>query len=94
MQFADYAVSLTPREREIVALVADGQSSKDIARAMNLSHRTVERHIENCRYKLRARNKAELVANAISDGLVSLSYSAAPGGPHRAAGPPIFSAMP
>jgi DNA-binding NarL/FixJ family response regulator len=74
MQFDDDAVSLTSRERDILALVADGQSSKGIARAMNLSHRTVERHVENCRSKLNARNKAELVAKAISEGFLSLPH--------------------
>jgi DNA-binding CsgD family transcriptional regulator len=62
MAFVDDAISLTPRERDIMALVAERQSSKGIARTMNLSHRTVERHVENCRFKLNARNKAELVA--------------------------------
>ena len=71
MAFVDDAVSLTRREHDIVALVAEGQSSKGIARAMNLSHRTVERHLENCRFKLHARNKAELVAKAVTEGLVS-----------------------
>ena len=39
---------------------------------MNLSHRTVERHLENCRSKLNVRNKAQLVARAVTKGLVSL----------------------
>jgi DNA-binding NarL/FixJ family response regulator len=73
MDFVDDAVSLTPRERDIVTLVAEGQSSKGIARAMNLSHRTVERHLENCRFKLNVRNKAQLVAKAVTDGLVNVS---------------------
>jgi DNA-binding NarL/FixJ family response regulator len=66
-------VRLTPREREVVALIAGGMSAKGIAREMNLSHRTVERHIETCRCKLRASNQAQLVAKALADGLISLS---------------------
>lgn len=72
MPLVDGAVFLTTRERDIVALVAEGQSSKGIARTMNLSHRTVERHLENCRSKLNVRNKAQLVAAAVTKGLVSL----------------------
>jgi DNA-binding CsgD family transcriptional regulator len=74
MRFVDAPVSLTKRERDIVALIADGQSSKGIARAMSLSHRTVERHVENCRFKLHAKNKAELVAKAVSDGFLNLAH--------------------
>jgi DNA-binding NarL/FixJ family response regulator len=64
-------VLLTPREREVVALIADGLSAKDIGRQMNLSPRTVERHIETSRCKLRAQNKAQLVANALAGGLIA-----------------------
>lgn len=72
MKFDDYATTLSSREREIVDRIAEGQSSKIIAREMNLSPRTVERYVENCRYKLHAQNKAQLVAKAIADGFVSL----------------------
>lgn len=70
MQFAGDPVFLTPREHDIVVLIAKGQSSKGIANAMKLSPRTVERHVENCRHKLHARNKAQLVAKAMTEGLV------------------------
>lgn len=68
MQLDDDPVLLTEREQDIVILIAEGQSSKGIGRTLNLSHRTVERHVENCRFKLHARNKAELVAKAASAG--------------------------
>jgi DNA-binding NarL/FixJ family response regulator len=74
MQLLDDIIFLTQRERDILALVADGRSSKAIANAMNLSHRSVERYVENCRCKLNARNKAELVAKAVAGGLVSLPH--------------------
>ena len=61
-------VRLTPREREVVALIAGGMSAKGIAREMNLSHRTVERHIENIRIKMQARNTAHLIARAFAVG--------------------------
>ena len=66
-------VVLTPREREVVALIAGGMSAKGIGRQMNLSPRTVERHIETSRCKLRAANQAQLVAKALEGGLISLS---------------------
>lgn len=74
MQFVEDTIFLTPRELDIVGLVAEGQSAKGIAKAMNLSHRTIERQIENCRYKLHARNKAELVAKAFTEGFVTLPH--------------------
>jgi DNA-binding CsgD family transcriptional regulator len=67
-------IVLTPREREVVALIADGMSAKDIGRQMNLSPRTVERHIETSRCKLRAQNKAQLVANALAVGLIEPAH--------------------
>ena len=69
-RFGEAEIFLTERERDIVSLVADGGTAKAIARTMNLSPRTVERHIENSRLKLGASNKAQLVAKAITDGLV------------------------
>lgn len=67
-QFDQDRAVLSSREREILALVVDGQSAKEIAQRMALSPRTVERHIENCRHKLRARNTAQLVSKALESG--------------------------
>ena len=66
-QFDQDRVVLNSREREILELVINGQSAKAIANKMGLSPRTVERHIENCRHKLGARNSAQLVAKALAD---------------------------
>jgi DNA-binding NarL/FixJ family response regulator len=73
MQFENKAVLLTQRERHIIALIADGRSAKEIGRKMDLSPRTVERHIEDCRNKLRARNRAELITRAVSGGYLPAS---------------------
>jgi DNA-binding CsgD family transcriptional regulator len=61
-------VVLSPRESEILELIADGQSAKLIARKIGISPRSAERYIENCKHKLGARNKAELVAKAMARG--------------------------
>jgi len=58
---------LTPREREIMALVAAGHSSKDIARRMGISHRTVEVHRGHIMQKTGARNTLDLAR--LSSGL-------------------------
>ena|SRR5947209_17330339 len=56
------AKSLTPFEREIVTLLADGETAKEIGRRIDLAPRTVERHIDICRQKIGAKNNAHLVA--------------------------------
>lgn len=52
---------LTPREHEILARIVVGNSSKEVARALNISPRTVEFHRSNMRKKFAARNTADLV---------------------------------
>ena len=63
---------LTPREQEVVALVARGYSAKEIARATMLTPRMVERYLEVSRHKLGAANTTHLVAKAMSEGLLEL----------------------
>jgi DNA-binding NarL/FixJ family response regulator len=63
-------VLLTPREREVVLLVAEGRSSKMIASALGISVKTVETHRTNVMRKLRLRSVSELVRYAIRNGLV------------------------
>lgn len=64
------SVTLTPREAEILALVAEGHSAKRIADMLVISHRTVDRHRENLCGKLGLHNRAELTRYAIRIGLV------------------------
>ena len=54
--------SLSHREREVVRLAADGHSNAEIAEALVLSPRTVERHLTNVLAKLSLRNRTELAA--------------------------------
>jgi DNA-binding NarL/FixJ family response regulator len=61
---------LTPREREIVQLLAEGKINKDVAVALNISVNTVETHRKNILGKLNLRNTADLVRYAIRNNLV------------------------
>jgi DNA-binding NarL/FixJ family response regulator len=53
---------LSPREREVLDLIADGRSNRQIAEALFLSPRTVERHIANIYLKIDVHTKAEATA--------------------------------
>lgn len=62
---------LTPRQREILQLVAEGKSTKDVARLLNLSVKTVEAHRGQIMERLEIHDLAGLVRYAIRTGLVS-----------------------
>ncbi len=62
---------LTEREKEVVRLIADGLTSREIAEELVISPNTVERHRANTMSKLGMHNKAELVRYAVEQGLVS-----------------------
>ena len=64
--------TLTPREREILKLLAEGNSVKEIAVVLGLSVKTVEAHKFNLMRKLDIHNKAQLVTEAIRKKIVSL----------------------
>jgi DNA-binding NarL/FixJ family response regulator len=64
--------SLTPREREVVQLIAEGHSTKEIAYKLNVSTKTVETHRRNTMEKLKIDNVAELTKFAIREGLTDL----------------------
>ncbi|MFL6722472.1 MAG: response regulator transcription factor [Sphingomonas sp.] len=60
--------SASARDR---TLIAQGKSAKEIARSTTLAPRTVERHLDECRQKLNAKNNAQLAAIAASTGDLS-----------------------
>ncbi|MGW5736761.1 MULTISPECIES: response regulator [Streptomyces] len=62
---------LTNREREAVALVAQGLSNDEIARRMVISPMTAKTHVNRAMSKLRARDRAQLVILAYESGLVT-----------------------
>jgi DNA-binding NarL/FixJ family response regulator len=63
--------NLTPRQREILQLVAEGKSTKDVARLLDLSVKTVEAHRSQIMERLEIHDLAGLVRYAIRTGLVS-----------------------
>jgi DNA-binding NarL/FixJ family response regulator len=65
--------ALSPREREILQLLAQGLSQKEIARHLYLSPKTVNSHAERLYDKLRVHSKTEAVAVAFRSGLVDLA---------------------
>ncbi len=64
--------SLTSREREVLQLIAEGHSARDIAQRINLSVKTVETHRRQVMDKLGIRSVAELTKFAIREGVTSL----------------------
>jgi two-component system response regulator NreC len=62
---------LSPREREILQLVAEGKSNKDIANILNLSPYTVETHRSNILQKLNLHTVPELILYAVRKGVIS-----------------------
>ena len=66
---ADLLEELTPREREVVALVAQGLSNADIAERLVISPATSRTHVSRAMLKLGARNRAILVTFAFDAGL-------------------------
>jgi DNA-binding NarL/FixJ family response regulator len=61
---------LTPREEEVLKLIAEGHSSKEIADTLFISIKTVQRHRANLLHKLGLRDRLELTRYAIRAGLV------------------------
>lgn len=61
---------LTEREHEVLRLVADGQSTKQIARSLAITERTVKFHVASIFNKLGVGNRAEAVARAVRRGLL------------------------
>ncbi len=63
---------LSPREREVLVLIAEGLMNREIAEALTISVKTVETHRENIMNKLSLHSRTELVKYAIRKGLIQL----------------------
>jgi DNA-binding NarL/FixJ family response regulator len=72
------AVSLTPRKREVLQLIAEGRTMKEVAAILNISSRTAEAHKYELMATLGVRTTAALVQHAIKAGLVSVSPNDTP----------------
>src|SRR5580658_3147767 len=69
--FVDSYELLTSREKDVLQLLAQGKSNKEIAALWNLSTYTVETHRRNLQEKLNLRNFADLVLYAVRKGIIS-----------------------
>ena len=65
--------TLTPREREVVQLLAEGKSSKEVAVALNVSVKTAETHRTNIMRKLQFHTVSEVIFYAIRNNIVQIN---------------------
>jgi DNA-binding NarL/FixJ family response regulator len=63
---------LTPRELEVLKLIAEGLSNKEIAQELTISEKTVKNHINNIFSKLHVNDRSQAVLYAIREGLVKV----------------------
>jgi len=66
-----YKDELTRREKEIVTLVCQGYSSKEIGELLNIAEKTVQWHRQNIYARTETKNQAQLIMYALDNGLVS-----------------------
>ena len=71
----DLFKKISPRQREILQLLAEGKSGKEIASILNISARTVEFHKYRMMEQLNINTSAELVQYAVKHGIVSVHPS-------------------
>ena len=67
---------LTEREREVLRMIADGDTSRQIGYKLGISYKTVDAHRENIKKKLQVNSIAHLVRYAILFGLVRPEFAA------------------
>lgn len=65
--------TITPREREILAFIANGRANKEIAALLAVSEDTVKRHVSHILEKLDVNDRAQATAEAIRRGIVKMS---------------------
>jgi DNA-binding NarL/FixJ family response regulator len=66
---AEAGAQLTDREREVLRLLADGRSNKEIARSLVVSERTVKGHVSNILGKLGLQDRTQAALFAVRNGL-------------------------
>ncbi len=72
---------LTPREREVVQLLAEGKSSKEVASVLNLSTKTAETHRSNIMRKLGFHSIRDIVVYAIKNNIIQVQVPTHVAGP-------------
>ena len=65
--------TITPREREILAYIANGRANKEIASLLAVSEDTVKRHVSHILEKLDVNDRAQATAEAIRRGIVKMA---------------------
>jgi DNA-binding NarL/FixJ family response regulator len=65
--------AITPREREILALIASGRANKEIAASLAVSEDTVKRHVSHILEKLDVNDRAQATAEAIRRGIIKMA---------------------
>ena len=68
--FNSRKITLTPREKEVLQLIADENSSREIASELSLSEKSIENYRSNLLLKFGARNVAGLVKKAVLEGFI------------------------
>ena len=71
-EYETLAEPLTPREAEVLQLLADGLGNKDIAAKLSISEHTIKFHIRSILGKLGAASRTEAVARGLRSGLIEL----------------------
>ena len=69
------ALHITPRQREILRMVAMGHTNREIGESLAISVRTVEVHRFNLMRRLNVRNVAQLLRQALQLGLLNRSFA-------------------
>lgn len=70
---------LTTREIDIIHCLLEGKTAKETARQLFISHRTVERHLENIKLKLNCRNKFGLINKILTLAITETRLARKPG---------------
>lgn len=65
--------SITPREREIIALIAKGSANKEIGHTLGIAEDTVKQHVSRILQKLSVKDRAQAATEAIRRGIIRLS---------------------
>jgi DNA-binding CsgD family transcriptional regulator len=69
----EQVLRLSPREREVAALIARGLTSREMAESLMVSERTADSHADHIRSKLELRSRSEIAAWVVAHGLYTPS---------------------